>query len=61
MQQVLNKFEEEEKAIPKPRPSSKRCTGCNVRFNEDYPCEDECEACGYVACESCISHHSNGE
>ncbi|KAI0683104.1 hypothetical protein C8Q76DRAFT_636937 [Earliella scabrosa] len=60
IQQMLNKINDEHNAKPRPRPSPARCTGCNVKFSEDYPCEDECPTCGYVACESCISHHSNG-
>ena len=61
MQQVLNTFNEQQSAKPRARPSQNRCTGCNVRFSEDYPCEGECETCGYVACESCICDYTNGE
>ena len=59
MQQVLNRYNDQPRTQPRPDP--KRCTGCSVKFNRDYPCEDECESCGYVACESCACDHSNGE
>lgn len=61
MQQMLNKINDDHKAKPRPRPSPSRCTGCNVKFTEDYPCDDECPTCGYVACESCSCDTSNGE
>ncbi|KAI0630005.1 hypothetical protein C8Q77DRAFT_1139879 [Trametes polyzona] len=60
MQQMLNAINEEHAAAPRPRPDRKRCTGCNVKFTSDYPCEDECPDCGYLACESCVCHHSKG-
>ncbi|KAI0330833.1 hypothetical protein GY45DRAFT_1345711 [Cubamyces sp. BRFM 1775] len=59
-QQILNRVNEEHAAAPRARPNSKRCTGCNVRFSRDYPCEDECPDCGYVACESCACDSSSG-
>ncbi|TFK93301.1 hypothetical protein K466DRAFT_538285 [Polyporus arcularius HHB13444] len=60
MQQILNKFNDEHNAKPRGRPPTSCCTGCNVKFSEDDPCEDECPTCGYVACESCIADTSNG-
>ncbi|KAI0671123.1 hypothetical protein C8Q78DRAFT_973674 [Trametes maxima] len=60
MQQLINNFEEAQAARPAPPPNKKRCTGCNVKFSRDYPCEDECPDCGYVVCESCVSDTSNG-
>ncbi|KAL4249339.1 MYND-type zinc finger protein samB [Abortiporus biennis] len=60
IQQMLNVVNEAEAAKPQPRPPKGRCTGCNVRFNGDYPCADECPECGYQACESCDVHHSKG-
>lgn len=61
LQQTLNKFNDERNAKPRARPRMSHCTGCNVKFSEDYPCDDECPTCGYVACESCICHHSRGK
>ncbi|KAI9069338.1 hypothetical protein FKP32DRAFT_1641079 [Trametes sanguinea] len=60
MQQIINQFEEAQASAPRARPNSKRCTGCNTKFSEDYPCEDECPDCGYVVCESCACDQSNG-
>ncbi|EIW52396.1 uncharacterized protein TRAVEDRAFT_75375 [Trametes versicolor FP-101664 SS1] len=60
IQQMLNRMNEEHAAAPRARPNPKRCTGCNVRFTEDYPCDGECPDCGYVACESCICDNNNG-
>ncbi|KAI1786878.1 hypothetical protein LXA43DRAFT_1032006 [Ganoderma leucocontextum] len=60
IQQMLNTINEEHAAKPRARPPKNRCTGCNVRFSEDYPCDGECETCGYLACESCICDYSNG-
>lgn len=60
IQQMLNRMNDEHNAAPRARPNPKRCTGCNVRFTEDYPCDGECPDCGYVACESCICDNSNG-
>ena len=60
LQQMLNKFNDEHNAKSRARPRTSHCTGCNVKFSEDYPCDDECPTCGYVACESCICHHSRG-
>lgn len=60
IQQMLNRMNDEHAAAPRSRPNPKRCTGCNVRFTEDYPCDGECPDCGYVACESCICDNNNG-
>ena len=58
---MLNTINDEHAAKPHARPSTTRCTGCNVKFSEDYPCEGECETCGYLACESCVCDYNNGE
>ncbi|KZV75634.1 hypothetical protein PENSPDRAFT_571079 [Peniophora sp. CONT] len=42
------------------KPDKKVCTGCNTRFRRDYPIDQECPDCGYVACEDCSCHHSRG-
>lgn len=57
---MARRKEEEEKKAGK-RPDRKVCTGCNVRFRRDYPIDQECPDCGYVACESCSCHHSRGQ
>lgn len=61
MQEICNEANAAYAARPCPRPPTDRCTGCNRRFREedDGPC-DECPDCGYLACESCASHHSRG-
>lgn len=44
-----------------PRPLEGRCTGCNLKFDdEDDLCEDACEECGYQVCDSCSVDTSNG-
>ena len=62
---TLYNAEEEERRRdeenPPPRPPRNVCTGCNVRFDEDYGIEGDCPDCGYVACESCVCHNSKGE
>ncbi|KAI0770585.1 hypothetical protein C8Q74DRAFT_1202298 [Fomes fomentarius] len=58
IQQKLNKVNAEHDSKPRSRPSSGICTGCNVKFREDYPCEGLCSKCGYAACESCVCHDS---
>ncbi|KAI0762020.1 hypothetical protein BD413DRAFT_587163 [Trametes elegans] len=60
MQQMLNRINKQHASAPRPRPDKARCTGCNVKFSEDCPCEDECPDCGYLACDSCVCHHSRG-
>jgi rRNA maturation endonuclease Nob1 len=45
---ILDKFNEELDARPIKRPSQKVCTGCNVRFSEDYEPDDACEDCGQL-------------
>lgn len=61
MHQVVYEANQKLKNQPPPTPTPERCTGCNVKFSEDYRCEDKCPDCGYMACESCICHHSKGE
>ncbi|KAE9406912.1 hypothetical protein BT96DRAFT_851251 [Gymnopus androsaceus JB14] len=60
IQRELNKFNDRESQKPKPRPRNTHCTGCNVKFTEDYPSEQDCPHCGYTTCESCACHHSRG-
>ncbi|KAI0373791.1 hypothetical protein BV20DRAFT_1096989 [Pilatotrama ljubarskyi] len=60
IQKMLNVINDQHAAAPRARPESKRCTGCNVKFTRDYPCEGECPDCGYVACESCVCDSNNG-
>ena len=61
IQQVLNQVDEKYNLTPL-RPAVGRCTGCNLKFNdEDQFCEDACEECGYQVCESCCVDTSGGE
>ncbi|CAL1717345.1 unnamed protein product [Somion occarium] len=60
IQQEINKFEAKQKAEPPKRPAKGKCTGCGVKFSEDYSISEECPDCGYQACECCVSHHSRG-
>ncbi|KAJ7091340.1 hypothetical protein B0H15DRAFT_778494 [Mycena belliarum] len=61
MNRILREYQEKEEAKPIPRPPPTRCTGCNVKYDEEeYIAEDVCDDCGYTACESCVSHHSRG-
>lgn len=60
MQQMCNEINKKMDLEPPKRPPVGRCTGCNVKFGEDYYCDDACETCGYQACESCVSDTSNG-
>lgn len=60
IQQVLNEVNNKYNLKPL-RPPVGRCTGCSVKFDdENYPCEDVCEDCGYQVCESCCVHSSRG-
>jgi len=43
---MLDKINAEMDARPVKRPSQKRCTGCGVKFTEDYEAEDACDDCG---------------
>ena len=58
---ILREHNEKARKAPPPTPAKGRCTGCNEKFSEDYYCDDECEECGYQACESCAVDESNGE
>lgn len=44
---ILDRFNAELEAKPVSRPSSKKCTGCGQRFDEDeYPVDEACDECG---------------
>ncbi|KII88509.1 hypothetical protein PLICRDRAFT_110179 [Plicaturopsis crispa FD-325 SS-3] len=60
MNRRLRELQEEEEAKPQERPRRTHCTGCNVKFDHEYYADDDCPDCGYMACESCVSHHSRG-
>lgn len=47
-------------AEPLRKPRDTHCTGCNEKLTEDYPADESCDECGYMACESCSCHHSRG-
>ncbi|EJD52357.1 hypothetical protein AURDEDRAFT_158083 [Auricularia subglabra TFB-10046 SS5] len=57
---MLNKVNDEHAARPPPTPRETHCTGCNVRYTEDYPADQTCPDCGYTTCESCACHDSRG-
>ncbi|KZV86224.1 hypothetical protein EXIGLDRAFT_653423 [Exidia glandulosa HHB12029] len=61
---MLNKFNDEHAArlaADTTKPSKKKCTGCGVKFDEEYYIDEgPCPDCGYVACESCSCHNSRG-
>ncbi|THH13617.1 hypothetical protein EUX98_g9700 [Antrodiella citrinella] len=57
---IINDAHHEQLKNTKERPPQGKCTGCNVKFTEDYPCSDECSECGYQVCESCEVHQSRG-
>ncbi|EPQ52660.1 hypothetical protein GLOTRDRAFT_131898 [Gloeophyllum trabeum ATCC 11539] len=58
---MLNKINDEhDKREAQKRPAPGRCTGCNVKFNRDYPCDQECPDCGYMTCESCSCSNNRG-
>lgn len=60
--EIMNKAEAKSAAQPSKKPAKDRCTGCNVRFEEDeYECDQECPDCEYMTCESCSCHNSRGE
>jgi hypothetical protein len=62
MNELLNQMNEEHARRPPPKPDCTRSTGCHGEFNEEegMHAEDECPDCGYLACESCVCHHSRG-
>ncbi|KAH9950648.1 hypothetical protein B0H21DRAFT_706214 [Amylocystis lapponica] len=62
IQQELNKINDRMAQQAPEKPPKGRCTGCNTRWDkaEGFVAEDVCDTCGYRACESCASHHSNG-
>ncbi|KAI0337029.1 hypothetical protein BDW22DRAFT_1340613 [Trametopsis cervina] len=60
IEQILKEVNEKFDLAPL-RPTVGRCTGCNLKFDEDeYYCEDACEECGYQVCESCAADTSSG-
>ncbi|ESK85892.1 set and mynd domain-containing protein 2 [Moniliophthora roreri MCA 2997] len=60
IQQKLNEVNEEQAKKLPPRPRSTHCTGCRIRYDEDYGADQVCPDCGYTTCESCSSHNSRG-
>lgn len=43
---ILDKFNAEMAAKPLERPSQDICTGCGVKFDEEYEPDDACDDCG---------------
>lgn len=50
----------EERSKPVKRPRTTHCTGCNVKFSEEYEVDGDCPDCGYMACEGCSCSNSRG-
>lgn len=55
------KKEKEAAQRPIQKPRTTHCTGCNVKYSEDYESDQICPDCGYTTCESCSCHNSRGE
>ncbi|KAH8092662.1 hypothetical protein BXZ70DRAFT_452480 [Cristinia sonorae] len=60
MLNVINNQHKEKSKTTKERPPRGKCTGCDVKFSEDYPCDSDCAKCGFQACESCVVHERRG-
>lgn len=69
MNQLLEKINKEMREKPPARPVDGRCTGCNLKFDDEDEdedegegnyCVDECAECGYQVCDDCSVDTSHG-
>ncbi|KAF8830032.1 uncharacterized protein C8R40DRAFT_1063898 [Lentinula edodes] len=60
MQKIVQEMNDKLAKIPKSKPRTTHCTGCDLKFTEDDPVDQECPDCGYLTCESCSCHNSRG-
>jgi rRNA maturation endonuclease Nob1 len=43
---ILDRINAEMAAKPVERPRQDKCTGCGVKFSEEYDADDSCDDCG---------------